>query len=85
MNERGPRKGPPENRSGGRLSEGSRATGRDASWREVDAKLEVLSRLVVIADSIECGDVRMAEDCVLQLIDDLDVAELLLKRERHVA
>ena len=58
-------------------NEVSSASGHFATWREVDAELEVRARGVLVLDSIESGDVRMAETCLLQLLDDLDVAELL--------
>jgi hypothetical protein len=77
MNEQSPHMAGSAGTLGKRPSERSREDGR-LGWSEVDRVLEVRVRLVVIADSIECGDVRMAEDCVLQLIDDLDVAEFLL-------
>jgi hypothetical protein len=77
VNERGPRKGPPEKRSGGRRFEGIRAEGRNATWQRVDRVLEVRTRVVFVLDSIECGNVRTAEDCLLQLLDDLDAAEFL--------
>ena len=68
--------------SGRRQNERTSEVGTDTTWRDVDGTLEVRSRLVLIADSIECGDIRTAELCVLQLLDDLDGAELLLARER---
>ena len=43
----------------------------------MDAELEVRSRIVFVLNEIESGDVRMAETCLLQLLDDLDAAELL--------
>ena len=82
MNERGPRKGPPEKRSGGRSFEGTEQPGRAATWREVDRGLEVRSRLVVALDSIEDGEVRTAELCLFQLLDDLDAAETILGPSR---
>ena len=77
MNERAPLSGRSEKRSGGRLSESNPSAGRAATWREVDRVLEVRSRLVVALDSIEAGDVHMAELCLFQLLDDLDAAEFL--------
>jgi hypothetical protein len=64
---------------GRRPSERSRERGRHA-WAEVDRELEVRSRLVVALDAIEAGDVRVAELCLLQLLDDLDAAETILER-----
>ena len=58
-------------------NEVSSASGQFSTWREVDAELEVRARVVLVLDSIESGDVRMAETCLLQLLDDLDAAELL--------
>jgi hypothetical protein len=80
MNDQAPHLGRSEKRSGGRLFEGNPTTGRTATWERVDSELEVRARLVVIADSIESGDIRMAELCVLQLLDDLDGVAFLLGR-----
>ena len=71
--------------SGRRRNERTSEVGTDTTWRDVDGTLEVRSRLVFVADSIECGDIRTAELCVFQLLDDLDGAELLLARERGPA
>jgi hypothetical protein len=54
--------------------------GRGASWVDVDRVLEVRSRLTVVADALEEGDVRLAETGVLALLDDLDAAEAILGR-----
>ena len=58
------------------------STGSGLSWAVVDRELEVRARVVVALDSIEDGDVRTAELCLLQLVDDLDAAEFLLARGR---
>lgn len=63
-----------EKRSGGRLSEVIPAAGRTASWERVDHELEVRARIVVALDALEMGDVRLAEDVLFQLLDDLDGA-----------
>jgi hypothetical protein len=67
--------------SGRRPLERTERHGRIA-WADVDRYLEVRARVVVALDSIEDGDVRTAELCLLQLVDDLDAAEFLLARER---
>ena len=77
MNEQSPHTAGSAGTLGKRPSERSREVGRGASLREVDAELEVRARLVLIADSIEAGDIGTAELCVFQLLDDLDVVELL--------
>ena len=71
--------------SGRRPHERSAEVGTIATWRQVDAELEVRSRVVFVLDSIECGDVRTAEDCLMQLLDDLDVAETLLGSAKRAA
>ena len=73
MNEQSPHTAGSAGTLGKRPSERSRSLG----WDDVDRVIEVRARLVLIADSIESGDVRMAEDCLLQLLDDLDAAEFL--------
>ena len=73
MNEQSPHTAGSAGTLGKRPSERSRFLG----WAEVDRTLEVRSRLSVALDSIESGDVRLAETCLLQLLADLDVAELL--------
>jgi hypothetical protein len=51
------------------------------TWNDVDRVLEVRSHLVVALDAIEDGDLRMAEICVFQLLDDLDsVLEIMGRR-----
>ena len=55
---------------GKRPSERSRSLG----WVEVDRELEVRARIVVALDALETGDVRLAEDVLFQLLDDLDGA-----------
>ena len=54
------------------------SSGRGVTWADVDRVLEVRSRLVVALDAIEEGNVRMAELCLFQLLDDLDGAETIL-------
>jgi hypothetical protein len=60
-----------------RRSESNRPTGRSATWQQVDSILEVRSRLVVALDFIEDGEVRLAELAVMELLHDLDGADLL--------
>jgi hypothetical protein len=77
MNDRAPharrsRKGP-----GGTDFECSAASG--LNWADVDRVLEVRSRLVVVADALEEGDILLAEAGVLQLLDDLDAAPEILR------
>lgn len=48
-------------------------------WSDVDRELEVRSRLVVVADALDEGDIRLAEAGVLQLLDDLDAASEILR------
>ena len=72
MNEQSPHTAGSAGTLGKRPSERS-----SLGWAEVDRVLEVRSRLVVALDLIESGDVRMAETCLLQLLDDLDAAEFL--------
>ena len=50
------------------------------TWAQVDPELEVRARIVVALDSIESGDIRTAEDVLLQLLDDLDDVETILER-----
>jgi hypothetical protein len=71
--------------SGRRRNERTSEVGTDTTWRDLDGTLEVRSRLVLIADSIECGDIRTAELCVFQLLDDLDSAEELLSSAKRAA
>jgi hypothetical protein len=58
----------------GELQERSPQAAHVATWARVDRELDVRSRLVVALDAIEDGDVRMAELCLFQLLDDLDGA-----------
>lgn len=51
--------------------EARRVAGR-TSWVEVDAALEVRERLVVIADTLDAGDVGLARAAVDALLQDLD-------------
>jgi hypothetical protein len=60
--------------------EGSSGSGPLATWREIDAMLDVRSRLVFVLDSIECGDGLTAETCLLQLLDDLDATGFLMEQ-----
>jgi len=84
MNEQSPHVAGSAGTLGKRPSEPSRSLGCLA-WVDVDRVLEVRARLVVVADALEEGDVRLAEAGVLQLLDDLDAAEFLLERGQHAA
>ena len=70
---------------GKRPSERSREVGRGASWREVDAELEVRARIVVALDAIEDGNPRMAELALFGLLDDLDGVETILAPAERAA
>jgi len=70
MNEQSPHTAGSAGTLGKRPSERSRSLG----WADIDRVLEVRARLVVVADALEEGDVRLAEAGVLQLLDDLDFA-----------
>jgi hypothetical protein len=56
------------------------SSGAGLSWIRVDRELEARARVVVTLDAIEAGDVRLAEDVLFQLLDDLDAAETILAR-----
>jgi hypothetical protein len=60
-------------------SQGNRRRGGVPTWAEVDRELEVRARIVVALDAIEDGDVRMAELCLFQILDDLDAAPEILR------
>lgn len=62
-----------------------RADRRIVSWAEVDRRLEVRARLVVALDEIEAGEMRTAELCLLQLLDDLDAAEFIVDTAKRAA
>jgi hypothetical protein len=56
------------------------SSGAGLSWMRVDRELNVCARVEVTLDAIEAGDIRFAEDVLLQLRDDLDAAPTILGR-----
>lgn len=78
MNDRAPRAERSRKRPGGTNFE--RSSDHGLLWATVDAELEVRARIVFALDSIEDGDVRLTEDVLFQLLDDLDRAGWILGR-----